>query len=717
MSDRRDTLYELLPVVHRRRDAEQGFPLKALLHVISEQVDIVDADIERLYDNWFIETCDDWVVPYLAQLIGFRPAREAGPPASDSPTARRLARVLVPRREVANTLRHRRRRGTLALLELLAHDVAGWPARAVEFYRLLGWTQPLNHRRMHRGRMADLRDGDALDLVNGPFDPLAHTVDVRRIDARRSRGRHNIPSVGVFVWRLGAYPVTRAPAYCRETAGAHCYAFSVLGNDAPLFTDPAPEPSPHHIAGPLHVPAPIRRRALERSISDHYGPSRSLTIWVDGWGSHTPEEPVPPEAIVVADLTDWHYRPPRDHVAVDPVLGRLVFPPRQLPRRGVWVSYHYGFSDAMGGGEYLRPISHPTDAVVYRVGGGAEHERLNDAIVRWRDEQPEHAVIEIVDSGVYVEQVNLELAAGQSFQLRAAQGRRPVIRLMDWQTARPDALWVHGGEGSRFTLDGMLVAGRGVHFQGALAAVTIRHATLVPGWTLEPDCEPGRPTEPSLELTDTHTCVTVEKTILGSIQVSLDEVGTDPVSIHVTDSILDATSPEREAVGAPSWPLAHAVLTIQRTTVFGEVHAHAIELAEDSIFHGRIHVARRQLGCMRFCYVTPGSRTPRRFMCQPDLAEQAERALPSDPPQPPLSERIDLARRRVRPLFNSMRYGTPTYAQLSAHCPDEIARGAEHESEMGAFHDLFQPQRSDNLELRLDESVPAGMDVAVIYAS
>ena len=108
--------------------------------------------------------------------------------------------------------------------------------------------------------------------------------------------------------------------------------------------------------------------------------------------------------------------------------------------------------------------------------------------------------------------------------------------------------------------------------------------------------------------------------------MSQDEVGADPITIRITDSILDATSPEREAVGAPTWPLAHAVLTVQRTTVFGEIQAHAIQLAENSIFVGRIRVARRQLGCMRFCYVTPGSRTPRRYRCQPDIAEEAVRA-------------------------------------------------------------------------------------------
>jgi hypothetical protein len=73
--------------------------------------------------------------------------------------------------------------------------------------------------------------------------------------------------------------------------------------------------------------------------------------------------------------------------------------------------------------------------------------------------------------------------------------------------------------------------------------------------------------------------------------------------------------------------------------------------------------------------------------------------------------------RRVRPQFNSVHYGTPTYCQLAETCADEIKRGADDEAEMGAFHDLFQPQRAANLRARLDEYTPAGMDAGVIYAS
>ncbi|HHS83506.1 MAG TPA: hypothetical protein ENK38_01075, partial [Gammaproteobacteria bacterium] len=160
---KQDRLYELLPTFYRMRDAEQGEPLKALLRVISEQVDLVEEDIDRLYENWFIETCEDWVVPYIGDLVGYEPVHEAGEPSSlDTPEGWQRNKILIPRREVANTIRYRRRKGTLALLEQLANDVAGWPARAVEYYTLLGWTQALNHLRPDRGRTADLRNSSAL---------------------------------------------------------------------------------------------------------------------------------------------------------------------------------------------------------------------------------------------------------------------------------------------------------------------------------------------------------------------------------------------------------------------------------------------------------------------------------------------------------------------------------------------------------------------------
>jgi len=758
--DRIDRLYRLLPAVHRMRDSDLGEPLRALLQVITEQVNLVEDDVGQLYENWFIETCEDWVVPYIADLVGHRPVHEAGEPGEvASAQGRARNRILVPRREVANTIRYRRRKGTLALLELLATDVAGWPARAVEFYRLLAQTQSLRHPHLDRGRTVDLRAGDALDLLNGPLDEMAHNIDVRRIISRHRQGRYDISSVGLLVWRLRAYSITHAPAYCMEEVGPHVYMFSALGNDTPLFVRLRREEDPGTIANELNLPVPIRRRAFAAPASDghdraggaspaYYGlaasdsqVAQSVAIWAEDWPRKgvDNEQPIPATQIIPADLRDWSYVPPRDHVAVDPVLGRFLFPPKQLPKRGVSVSYHYGFSADMGGGEYVRPLKQGDGAQLIRVVG---QEELRVALQNWQRQtsadgtdtthlgQPRDAVIELADSGVYVLPINVVLGAGHTLQIRAAQRQRPVLRLLDWQTDRPDNLSVEGGKGSRFTLDGVVVAGRGVQIEGELESFVVRHSTLVPGWSLQDDCEPRRPAEPSIELINSNACVVIEHSIVGSIQVNNDEVMTDPVRIRVSDSILDATGalcegPECEAIGAAGLARAHATLRISRSTVIGRVMVHAIELAENGIFIGTVTVARRQIGCMRFCYVSPCSRTPKRFHCQPDLvqrtvaerlrAEAREGGLP-----PPADEDIGAAQQReatrVRPQFNSTRYGTPVYCQLSCDCAKEIKRGADDESEMGAFHDLFQPQRLANLRVRVDEYTPAGMEAGIVIA-
>ena len=741
MSEQPDRLYNLLPRYYRQIDIERGGPLLALLRVIAEQVDTVEADIDQLYENWFIETCQDWVVPYIGDLIGYRPVHEAGEPGEVTTLEEKLRnKILIPRREVADTIRYRRRKGTLALLEQLADDVAGWPARAVEFYTLLSQTQNINYRRLDRGRTVDLRRGNELDLLGTPFEKLAHTADVRRINSHHTPGLFNIPSVGLFVWRLKAYSVTHTPAYCLEHGGPHRYTFSVLGNDVPLYTHPVAETVPTQIAGELNLPNPIRRRAFKEHKADYYGDGKSLQIWVgvrqpsehpgqgkrrrrveshhEG-GSHQPDiiqRLIEPERIVVADLSHWKYHPHHNQVAVDPELGRISFPVDHLPV-GVWVSYYYGFSADIGGGEYNRPILQPADHKIYLVGEGERLATVQAALDQWDLEknqevdegdgqedkkgsnaQLQHAVIEITDNRVYTELLDISLEEKESLQIRASNYTRPMLHLLDWRTNLPDPIRVKGESGSRFTLDGLLISGRGLVAQGNLAEVCIRHCTLVPGWEIRGHCEPLGPEEASIELSDMSTLLTIEHSIVGSIAVDQEEARMDPIQIYISNSILDATSSELYALAGLDGAIAPAVLTIQQSTVIGYIQVHAIELAENCIFNGLVWVAHRQQGCMRFCSITPDLRTPRCYNCQPDLVQEREQD-------------------RVRPLFNDVRYGRPTYCQLAEASAEEIKHGADDESEMGVFHDLYQPQRDANLRARLDEYTPAGIDAGIIYAS
>ena len=712
-----DRLYELVPVIYRMRDAEQGYPLQAFLRVIAEQVITVEEDIAGLYENWFIETCQDWVVPYIGNLVGHRAVHNAGEPTANG-GREAVARnsFLYPRADIANTVRYRRSKGTLRGLEKLASAVSGWPVRAVEAYRGLGVTQNISYLRINRGRTIDLRDADALADIGTAFDESAHEVDVRS-------GNGNIPDVKVYVWRLESFSVTRTPAYCYEEVAPNCFLFSALGNDTVLYTRPvdAAGQSPTK----LNLPMPITRTMLEYFEADEsegaesgvpffYGMDKSFMIAVG-----TADSLVPSNQIVAADLSDWGARPATEQVAVDPVLGRIMLPPTPTRRQGVWVSYQYGAPTEIGGGEYTRIISQPQGAVVYKVGSNEVSHRLADALALWNNDAPKDAVIEIVESGVYSEAINIYLKAGTTLKLRAASGVRPILRLLDVQVSAPDSLQVTGESGSWLSIEGLLITGRGVQVDGDMAGVVIRHSTLVPGWGLQCNCEPRRPAEPSLTMTGTIGCIRIANSIVGAIEVSRDEVETEPLTIKITDSIVDATSEERVAIGTPDRLCAYAALTIIRSTVFGQVQTHLIHLAENSIFNGQVLACRRQTGCVRFCYVAPNSKTSRRFECQPDMVEKAVRERFARGDITPQQRDLELAseRLRVEPDFNSVRYGAATYAQLTDACAAEIRTGADDESEMGVFHDLFQPQRIASLEAHLNEYTPASMYAKIFLAT
>jgi phage tail P2-like protein len=167
-------LLERLPAHLVARDAEAGGLLRSLLRAVATELDVLEADLEDLYDAWFVETCAEWLVPYLADLVGVDDL-----PADLGPTTTRRALV-------ANTIAYRRRKGTAAVLEQAAHDATGWPARAVEFFRLLAVSTHVNHVHVERPAAASVRDAGRLDLtgldaagaaaLTPGLDPLAHTA-------------------------------------------------------------------------------------------------------------------------------------------------------------------------------------------------------------------------------------------------------------------------------------------------------------------------------------------------------------------------------------------------------------------------------------------------------------------------------------------------------------------------------------------------------------
>jgi hypothetical protein len=674
-----ERLYNLLPAVYRLRDTTQGEPLRALLAVVERELQALEEDIVGLYDNWFIETCDEWVVPYIGDLLGAPGLSPIG------------VEAFSQRAYIANTLAYRRRKGTAAVLEQLARDVTGWPARAVEFFRLLATTQYLNHVQLMNVRTPDLRDTNQLERLGSPFEHTLHTAEVRGI--ARQRGRYNIAHVGIFLWRLHSYPLTNSPAFQRD---ARRYLFSPLGNNSPLFHLPHTEDEITHLAEPVNVPTPISRLMLKESLDDYYGAAKSLLLMVG-------EAEVPANQIVVCDLSDqengeWAHQP-QDKIAIDPVLGRMAFPRGQEPPARVRVSFHYGFSADMGGGEYTRVASFDAQLQpIQRV--PAPHNTIQDAL----NAVESGGVVEIADSGRYAEKLTTGIAAGRRIELRAADAHRPIILLTgDWQ--------IIGGEAAEITLNGLLISGGSLRVAGALRRLRLRHCTLLPGLVLSADGTPQLTSVPSVVIESTITQVEIDRCIVGGVRA----VG--GASVRIADSIVDATDETEVAYAAPDASGAGGPLQIENSTIIGKVHTLLMTLASNTIFLAGVGaqdawaapvlIDKRQQGCIRFSFIPEGAHTPRRHRCQPDLAVKGA------------ADSADQARIRARllPGFTSLRYGQPGYGQLSLTCPSEIRTGAEDSSEMGAFCHLKQPQREANLRASLEDNLRFGLEADIFYVT
>jgi hypothetical protein len=722
--------YDLLPLIYRLRDGERRLHLSAFLGVVEDELRRLRQDVDGLYDDWFVETCAEWVVPYIGDLLGIQGLRAV-------PGGAVSQRALV-----ANTIRYRRGKGTPAVLERVARDVTGWPARVVEYFQLLGTTQHLDHLRLQRSRTADLRDAGALALTGTPFDTTSRTVDVRHIDS--SRGRYDLPHVGLHLWRLAAYRVEGGDARATDAARER-WTFDPAGRDVPLFHPAGPAPADQaHLAQEHEVAGPLTRRALLRDLAAQTPvylaePDPALRVALDG-------TVVPRARLLCADLSDWHRPPshtPGPVVAVDPRLGRLTVSQGAAPQR-IQVGYAYGAPGDLGAGPYDRRPALTTALEAAGMGAresldwfvrvsrdgavtpGRTVRTLQDALLLWQTrpnlQRGQVGVIAVTDSATYTGNLQVQIPPGDTLLLVAASlppgepppaaagptaasgpagttspplgladvrltaaGLRPHVIGDITVTGQPDG-------GGQFVLDGLSVEGTVTVAAGDLATLVVSDTTLI---------APAAP----VDATDGVTGGWIRATgnphlgvhLLRAICAGLDLTGVPALSL--ADSLLYAGQAEAGApaagAGTATVEAAAATTHLDACTVLGRANVRGLA-ASNAILTGPVQVSHRTSGCVRFSYVAPGSSTPRRYRCQPrDEATAAGTA----------------------PTFTSIRPQDPGFGQLSDTCPGEITTGADDEGELGAFHFLHQSVRLANLGSQLDQYLRFGLEAGVFFTT
>jgi len=760
-----DRLWSLLPAIYRTQDdvvrihpadpnSETIGPLRELVNRIGVQVAAVRRGVDALAANQFIETCDDWAIPYIGDLLATRLV------ACMDARAQRL--------DVARTIYYRRRAGTVGLLEELASDIVGHDARVVEFFRRMGRTRHLfdppvgsapraagptdratpavvegllgAFTRTQAGGYADLRNVYGATNAHTAFDEFFHTADFRR--GRQTTGWHDIPRLGVFVWWLHAYPILNATPVPRAGCLGQ-YSFDPTGRDIPLFapSERARADFGEHWVSPQEwkLPTPIREVLWEAAPQELY--PRAFSVGLGGG-----------IAPALADPTT---------LRIDPPTGRFSFP-GGAPLGRITTTYSFGLSGPVGAGgfdERLLPgLDQPAVTATPSLGVG-----LDAALAAVTGD----ATIEIADSATYPgPAANLTIPAGATLVLRAANQSRPVLR---WPAG---ADWtITGGAGCTLVIQGAHLQGGDIRLAGDFDTVRLRLATLDPGTSGLADTPAavfrtaidGRLLNPTrLLIAGAIKSLILERCIVGPIrtvdggaveQLTLSDsiiqaiptripadalhlfdpaalaaeakIGADPLAVSLRAALtvtvrnaLAAYEPDTVPTAAlrngllaglatlpaaaviQRFPLALADLamglsagqvSLVRTTVIGPTRTHRLS-ASESVLTDLASVDDPQHGCVRFSVYADGSGVHAPYRCL----------------------RVPAA----SPILASDRFGDPNYARLwrgadamilAAGLEDSLFTCAQNGSEAGAFSSERNALKRRGLAQKYLEYMPIGV--------
>lgn len=432
-------------------------------------------------------------------------------------------------------------------------------------------------------------------------------------------------------------------------------------------------------------------------------------------GGAPPPQPVP------------HSANHRIRCAFDPVTGRLIAAPPVGNAKEVAdcrIAYGYGIGREIGAGPQdrndddvpfdildtadLQHFVRVVDAEAPATAPSNVVKTLAAALVDWKTAGVgKRGLIVLVrcdldSSG----SLGVAVHPGSELHIVSAQWR-PRTGLRHGYVIRNDRIFTIGGQlkvepqpvgtkGGALILDGLEITGGVLLGARAVSSLTVRYCTLrAPG---------AAALDTTTALNDTD--IVIHRSIVGRIRLDLGAAAASG-SLAIVGSLVSA-----DGFAGPAITAATLDARLNDVTVFGPCTFKSLE-ATNVIFDATsaVAVTRTQMGCVRFSWVAPGSKTPRRFRCQPDLAIQSAEARNGAPLT--AAER-SAAALGATPIFLDTGLGEPTVAMLHPLTSAAIASGGEGDSEMGVFSASAERLRMSNIESLFDDYVPFGLEAGLI---
>lgn len=765
MAEKRVQLYERLPEIYKIKDEEQDPPgqLRNYIGLVEEIFDAIYEDIDSLYDNLFIETCDNWVIPYIGDLVG---------------TSHLKGDPWTLRADVANTIALRRRKGTLGAIEQLTYDLTQWGVHCVELRENMVWNQHLNHQRPDtggkppytdrsqieekersmfrtraiRGGTVTLRDPAILSLVNTPLDPFAHTADLRTPSFGSIR--YNLPDLAVFLWRLKAYRITESkpvsggvhPSRDPEAA-SYIVRFDIhpMGEPIRLFNmlrfDPDEDkPNTTQIneltlidETPEPIPAARLTQDSASGAPDKYiSISSGEKISEMGLHLHLPKPefsdvlwPLPSNStasngwsIRGANLCAWEkglQSPLKENeVAIDPLIGRIVIGANTQEKANALVdrlliSYTYGAVGGVGAHPVSRPsLPNKLDDKPLKV-ITISHTNLN--ILRDTLKSIENSAspiaIQFEDSMIYDLDVDVtDMRLNKSLILRAADGQRPIIKLAKPLSFAPTN--TNDAKNITVRLEGLYITSSSEPLieRAALNSLEIISCTLDPGGSEILDCtEGGTRTliRASMKLQNEEGSFTE----IPEIKLYHSIVGPlfidSGYRLSLEDSIIDAGSGVNKEPENASFALSGITEDVNASK---EAYKYGPEtVAKGITVFGRMRVERISGSGGIWVHTLEVLDNQKGCIKFSYFSGNGDRL-----PQNYACVKGTEAKLR----FTSEIFGNPGYGQLTHTTDFRIRERGPNDDAMGAFGFLLEAHKWRNLQIRYREFMPVGIRLLMI---
>lgn len=743
-----ETFWSLMPELYRHEDGYADPPgqLRALCDILGSEAAIARRSVDRLLADSRIDEADDWALPYIARLLDTRLT------SALNPAARRadIAHTIAYRRRAGTPHLLERLADDIADWDAVASEGFQRLARRWHMLDTAIPEGPITHT--PRGGYARLNSVRVSDVLDGAFDDLAHRPQIRPPDAGRGR-LYEIAGVNLFVYRQYAFPLEGvtpfrldATHYTLDPSGRDVPLFQPgVEQEAPgagqrfedsFFCEPKREWS---------VRAPITCRRLNAAIYRLDDDPTFPAGWAPLIGrTFRDAQAILDEAqaiggIVIADLLDAALTgdsPKANLVAgaasATPALDLAVQPnalaPSLAPHALVGASLG-GWADGITTGTWVTVLADPARGrvqlraapasgsslqarrhhygIFWPVGAGT-HDRRRTVPQASPAPAPSGlspAFATLTGDRLFADCRTYAPITGAGGQIQvtgdarlwAVDKARPYVRIAAPAGQRSIRLTASGGARS-IEIDGLWL---GIALSGVAAPADLAELVLEGDWeqvtlrdlSLDPGGDQAvltagpaaRIAHVRLVIDGTVAALEIDRCILGSLAERTGIAGgaCSAASVTIRDSIVIAHP------SGPAIALGTAELTLQRSTVLGDLVCARAEISE-SIIDGDVFVENAQDSCFRYSAARSGGRIPAQY-------ESAlfPNGLPAE-------------------TFVSRRFGDPGLAQLALGCPPAIARGGEDGTEMGAFNRALDPIKHDDLAAKIAEYAPIQARVQIL---